>query len=156
MESSHYWYSTQCWYTGCPGLLLAFTEASLTWEYKPEFLISSLPARQGNELNSLPFNRRISHSSKQKVSLVLQHSHACMLKNYTVTPAELAYVLTGYSRSHADKQKSTTHRSSKLLHAYVFNSSSNHTQASRSRWFVGSSSSSMKGRMKSALQGQGT
>lgn len=35
---------------------------------------------------------------------------------------------------------------------YVFNSSSNHTQASRSRWLVGSSRSSMKGRMKRALK----
>lgn len=34
---------------------------------------------------------------------------------------------------------------------YVFSSSSNHTQASRSRWLVGSSRSSMKGRMKRAL-----
>lgn len=33
----------------------------------------------------------------------------------------------------------------------VFSSSSNHTQASRSRWLVGSSRSSMKGRMKRAL-----
>lgn len=155
LESSHYWYSTQCWYTGCQGLLLAFKEASLTWEYRPAILISSVPGGQGIELNSLPLHQRISHSSKQKVSLVPQELYSYAPTKTIVTPTELAYMLKRCSCSHADKQKSTTHRSSKLLHAYVFSSSSNHTQASRSRWFVGSSSSSMKGRMKSALQGQG-
>lgn len=76
-----------------------------------------------------------------------------------------SYVATGTTDSYscsacscADKmppQKSITHRSSKLLPAYVFSSSSSHTQASKSRWLVGSSSSSMNGRMKSALKGEG-
>ena len=35
--------------------------------------------------------------------------------------------------------------------SYVLSSSSSHTQASRSRWLVGSSRSSMKGRIKRAL-----
>lgn len=40
----------------------------------------------------------------------------------------------------------------KQRETYDLSSSSNHTQASRSKWLVGSSSSSMKGLMNKALQ----
>lgn len=136
-----------------PGLLLAFKEVALTREYKLALLISSVRERRGLVLNSLPLHQEpfvdTCSSKHKKVSLVLQYSYVA------------TRTIDGYSCSTcscADKmfqQKSTTHRSSKLVHAYVFSSSSNHTQASRSRWFVGSSRSSMKGRMKRALKGEG-